>query len=263
MNQGLSLSLILVALCSGLAGAIITLAGGYFVQKRLADRERRMKINQWCFSQIIMFSKVIAAFSATKTLFEIFAERHLEEFSSSLSNDQDEFDISHALCVKLAEGIKKYVEEHPDSIKKAKPTSKLLRTILEKSLDLKIESEILVYLSHDALIEWSVLNEYLRALLTPTAIWIEFIESSNADLLDAYELHRQWRIINKCIKSATKLVHILIREGGISRSRVNKIYSRQYSIWSEDYILAGLEDHIKIPKVPEYFTKQDTKTLVE
>lgn len=263
MEQGVTLNVILLALCSGLAGTIIGLAGGYWAQKRLSDRERRIRISQWCFSQVLLLCHFIAAVSVTKDFFEVLAREYIAELSSDLEKQDKDFEISHAICVRLEQQIKKSIEDNPDINKKFRPTAKLMKNLIEKALQPKIDSDVLPYLPQDALIELSTVNDYVSSLISSTAVWVEFLESNDSELIDAHQLHHQWRLIDKSIKSAVKLTHILIREGKIAKARVNEIYSQKYNLWRDDYIWASFEDLIKLRKALKYVESQDVKPLIE
>lgn len=152
--------IVILALSSGLVGSILALVGGYYVQKVLSDREAKRKSQKRCFIQVLEISHIIGACYAYrefgKSMARIFFEMQVESVRDKLKKGNDEFEISHAMCAFIAEGLSKYVET-ASSIQLSQITAilKTFKTTFEKAVDFKVSDELRMDLPNEVVVEHS------------------------------------------------------------------------------------------------------------
>jgi hypothetical protein len=189
----------------------------------------------------------------------IFFETQVESVRDKLKKGNDEFEISHAMCAFIAEGLSKYVET-ASSIQLSQITAilKTFKTTFEKAVDFKVSDELRMDLPNEVVVEHSFYRLNSVRFYHGLNFWLDFVESTLNGLLNAKELFNQWITLTKIFDSADKLLKTLIAKGDMDPKHSKELISRTYREVLEG-LCAGFTDQFKIEKAQKYISEKPWK----
>jgi hypothetical protein len=234
VEQNVTTSVVLLAISSGLLGAVVTLVGGYFVKKKLSDRENQRKTAQLCFSKMLEVSNIFAFSFAVREFIKFIAritlKDKIEAVSNEVSSEDYDFDMSHAICVVIAQGLKTLAAKGLDSPEERRILKDLLIKVLDGASDFHMEDELLLHLPRQTAIEYSFYNTHSARLVGKLYVWLDFLERGATELLTAEEIYSQWKAIETFSKSARGLRDSLVSASGTSGEEAKELIDKAQHI---------------------------------
>lgn len=162
---------------------------------------------------------------------------------------QDDFDISHAICVLISEGYKKAYSEDPDQINTLYAISRSTIEVLLHNIGCKYSDSFLLSLPNDALSAYQLLNQHLNMAFNLLAKVGNFHQIISPELIYGlwFELKRicyynqlfYFRLI-KFYKLKTKDVNEILRT-----RKLEIHYSYLHSMVNHEKILKAKQDFQK------------------
>jgi hypothetical protein len=209
----------LLALISGLLGAVITAIFNYFINIKLINRTHKIREQQTAYVYLVKVSLVIAA--------EIFIKSELKSFmeKAGLTKSGEDF-FGIAMCAVLAEGINKLELENLEEIKKFLRKAETEK-IFDEFFDYKISDELLAEFPRTAVVNYSLFSGYASGTKSIIAIWFAWARTGDSTLLTAENIYNQWMTIKNFFASAKALRDILIEKGNVSDKDAMELVNKQ------------------------------------
>lgn len=252
----------ILALLSGLIGALISAGLSYWIRDKLDRRNLRDAEVRLAYVYFVRISELMAyEVVCREFISKLSKTKDFEFFNALLSTELSLFEPSHLASVIVAKNLQ---ELTPEKIKDTPPLSNIpiiLKIQLESIHESKLSAEQLSKLPKDTILAYSLFLNFLSPLQAITALWTSIFEEQNASWVTAEEIHRQWRAIVVLFEHAHNLHASLISAGVASASEASALLQKQIDTFSE-CLLAGPKHKLKLQSAEAMTSMMVAMTLI-
>jgi len=222
----------IVALFSGLIGALISSGLSYFIRANLDRRNLKEAESRITYVHFVKISEIVAIDAVIKIFVKAYAT---EDLKAAMKDKDGLFEPSHAICVVLAQQIQKQTPENIKATPGISFVTVYLKSLLESISESKLSTEQLSKLPRETVLNYSSFLSYLSHLQGIILLWSNFIEEPNTEWVTAEAIHDQWLSITKFFEHARILHSSLQRAGSITNNEANVLIRKQSNIMTERY----------------------------
>ncbi len=220
----------LVALGSGLIGALLTAFLNYAIRLQVASRLQKKKEQQLAYVHLVQLSELLATEIVIKDVLGPFA-RVLSDKINEFNKEHSDHDFSHRLCVELAKIVKEIEPDRKQEVAKVGPlTKRLLEAMLTRLERFRLSPEQLTQLPREATLSYQKFSYLLESMRLSIVMWTDAAESGNFEILTADMLHAQWLSIKAFTGAAKELWTTLVIRGKLSSSDAGKLLETQVAL---------------------------------
>jgi hypothetical protein len=219
------MSTLLIALISGLVGAIATAVFSYIVQQRLAKKRREEEEARLAFVYLVKVSEILSVEAMILFLthmFKGFFEKIIKPKLEEIYVENKELNMTHTYCALVANLIKDFAKDKIGSDAKL-VMGAFLDSNKRQIEEFTISPTLLAQLPKEAIISYESLGGSIQNMRHTIKQWRQWIETKDDNLVTTEFIYNQWNGLNGLIENARKLRKALIKKGRVSQSEANNI----------------------------------------
>ena len=231
----------MIALLSGLIGALISAMLGYWIRDSLDKRALRRAEARLAYVHLVRVSQLVALRSAAVAYIKTYVGDRAEDLSSK----DGAFEPSHKLSVLVAQALKEIEWTKAKETPALALVSSYLRAQLEAISESKLSAEDLAALPRDVTLTYSQFLGYLSRMHGTVLLWISFVEEGPGAWLTSENIHEQWVAVKRFFELAAELRTALVHNGAATPGEASTLLTIQTNACF-DLIIGKLKDEPKI-----------------
>lgn len=241
-----------VALVSGLIGALLTAFLNYKIRQRISKEEEAKKKKALAHVYFLQLTDSVAAQFLLKNIFEKLSP-HFENLKSELCGGGEKFDVDHAISAFLANALIKLDKSKTQQLRIIVPFLELIDNFLDKVF---LSEEKLAELPQESVYFYNRYMRFTYQLKVNLAFIKTAIENDNLKILDEKVIHGMWINLKRYFSAAGVLRAAFIQYGGINVDYAFRALCRSYDEFRKEFAQSFI-DSPKLDEAKVYISKKD------
>lgn len=234
-----SLSVGWIALISGLIGALITAVLNYIVRLRILKKDQSKKETQLVYTYLVQITQLIAIETALRKISQELLNKFPDYLKVFKDLDESEFEMSHRLCVNIADAIQIIPKEELNKLQLQKYLFVLnfFRNWKEDIEKFNIPNEILANFPKGAIRHYSHFVSQSVTINHIIMFWAPFFEKGERTWITADLIHGQWKSLRFFIEATHELRSALIKYSKIDSKDMDELLKYHEQNLTGEYFL--------------------------